>query len=60
VSYFLSVLGLALVLEGLPYLAFPSQVKDVVRRLPEFSDAALRGVGLAAIAVGMTLLFLVR
>ena len=58
--YFLSVLGMALVLEGLPYFAFPEKIKEFLSRMMPISDNKLRMLGLAFIAVGLILLYMAR
>jgi uncharacterized protein YjeT (DUF2065 family) len=59
-NYFLSVLGLVLVIEGFPYFAFPDQVKRFLAQVPALPDHYLRGFGLAALCLGMLLLYLAR
>ena len=55
----LAGLALMLVFEGvLPFLA-PRAWRETFRRIIELSDGQLRFVGLASIAIGMALLFMV-
>lgn len=56
-KYFICVIGMVLVLEGLPYFAFPSQIKDFLLKLPEVPDNRLRLYGSAAIAAGLVLVY---
>ena len=58
--YFLSVLGMALVLEGLPYFAFPEKVKEFLAKVLPLSDSKLRILGLGVIALGLFLLYVAR
>jgi len=58
--YFLSVLGMALVLEGLPYFAFPEKVKEFLARVLHLSESKLRILGLGVIALGLFLLYVAR
>lgn len=55
----LAGLALMLVFEGImPFLA-PRQWRETFRRVIELSDGQLRFVGLASMALGLVLLFLV-
>jgi len=59
-AYFLSVLGLVLVIEGLPYFAFPRKVKEWALILQEIPDGQLRIMGFIAMATGVILAYLGR
>lgn len=57
---FLAALGLAMVLEGIPYFAFPGHVKELAKRLPALPSTAIRLFGLSIIAAGMIIVYLGR
>ena len=57
-SYFLSVLGLALVIEGIPYFAFPDSMKSLLAKLPAFPARSLRIFGIASISAGLLLIYI--
>jgi len=57
-AYFLSVVGLALIIEGLPYFAFPERMKSLLEKLPAFPARFLRVFGVAAICVGLLLIYI--
>jgi uncharacterized protein len=57
VKYFICVIGMVLVIEGLPYFAFPSKIKAFLVKLPEIPDERLRLYGIAAITVGLALVY---
>ena len=57
---FLSALGLAMVLEGIPYFSMPGKVKEVARRLPSYPDRVLRLFGLAVMVTGLLVIYLGR
>jgi len=59
-NYFLCVLGMVLIVEGLPYFAFPARMKDWIARIATTSERHLRKVGLALMAVGLWLVYLGR
>jgi len=49
-------LGLALILEGLPYFLFPDRAARVLRWVDELGPTALRLMGLLGLIAGVTLL----
>jgi len=55
-----TVLGVLLVVEGIPYFAFPAKVREWALALQEIPDRSLRLMGLICMAVGLLVLFLVR
>jgi uncharacterized protein YjeT (DUF2065 family) len=57
---FITALGLALILEGLPYFLGPEAVKKLVGKLIELPPATLRFFGLAGIIAGLALVALSR
>ena len=52
-SLFFAALGLAMLLEGLPYLISPSGVRRYMATLQQAGDGVLRGMGFALIALGL-------
>ena len=56
-KYFLCVLGMVFVIEGLPYFTFPSQIKTYMRRLTEVPDTTLRILGAVAVTLGLLLVY---
>ena len=56
----LTLIGLILVLEGLPYAASPETMQRWLRQLTELSPAQLRGIGLVSMLLGFIVLFFVR
>jgi len=59
-KYFLSVLGMVLVLEGLPYFAFPEKVKEFLSRMTTIPENKLRMLGLIIIGLGLLILYVSR
>ena len=57
---FLAAIGLVLVVEGLVYGGFPGLAKRLAGEVLSMPDNALRIVGLAAIAIGVGIVWLVR
>ena len=56
-KFFLCVVGMVLVLEGLPYFAFPEKIKSLYLKLQEASDTNLRMLGLLAMVIGLLLVY---
>jgi len=56
-KYFLCVLGMVFIVEGIPYFAFPEKLKIYLARMLELPDASLRIMGLAAMVVGLVLVY---
>lgn len=57
-KYFLSLIALVLILEGMPYFLAPSGFKkwlDLVKGLP---DSYVRGIGLIFMLTGITILYI--
>jgi len=59
-KFFLCVLGLVMIVEGLPYFAFPAKMKEWLRRLLEIPDSPLRRFGFILMITGLFLVYLGR
>jgi uncharacterized protein len=57
-EFFLCVLGMVLIIEGVPYFAFPDKLKNYLGKIQEIRDSHLRIMGLAAMIVGLIFLYL--
>ena len=51
----LCLLGLVLIVEGLPYFAFPDKMKKWVAAIQELPNSHLRVMGLLAMGLGLVL-----
>jgi len=60
VQDFLAAIGLVLVVEGLVYGGFPGLAKKLATEVLSMPETALRIAGLAAIAIGVGIVWLVR
>ena len=56
-KFFLCVIGMVLVLEGLPYFAFPEKLKSLYLKMLEASDTTLRMMGFLAMVIGLLLVY---
>lgn len=59
-KFFLCVMGMVFVLEGLPYFVLPDKIKLYLVKLLETPDSTLRVVGLLVMMTGLFLLYLGR
>jgi len=57
-KFFLCVVGMVLVLEGLPYFAFPEKLKSLYLKIQEASDTNLRMLGFLAMVFGLLFVYL--
>jgi len=59
-KFFLCVIGMVFIIEGLPYFAFPERIKVYLAKMAETPDSSLRIMGLAAIIAGLVLVYFGR
>jgi uncharacterized protein YjeT (DUF2065 family) len=57
---FVTILGMILVLEGLPYFAFPHFFKVWIARILELPELQMRVYGLIAMLLGLLLVYVGR
>jgi len=60
VSTLFLAIGLVLVVEGLAYALAPSFIRRMAEELPKLGDEHLRIFGVAALAIGVGLVYLAR
>jgi len=60
ISLFLTALGLAMVLEGLPYFLFAEKMPKVLTMLLEQPPSGLRKLGAGALILGLVLVYFGR
>lgn len=59
-DYFLCVLGMVFLIEAVPYMIFPKQVKTLARHVESIPVATLQLIGLASALMGVVLVYLGR
>jgi uncharacterized protein len=59
-DYFLCVIGMVMIIEGLPYFAFPEKMKRLITSLLGMPERALRRFGLILMMTGLFLVYLGR
>lgn len=57
-EFFLCVLGMVMIVEGIPYFAFPDKMKIWVRKVLEMPDLQLRRTGLILMGLGLFLVYI--
>ena len=56
----ITLVGLILILEGLPYMAFPESMQDWLRQLSTFKPNRLRLIGALAVVAGLIICFVTQ
>lgn len=59
-KYLLSLIGLVLILEALPYVACPEAMQKWLRQLTTMDPGVLRVLGLLAMALGLFICYLTQ
>jgi uncharacterized protein YjeT (DUF2065 family) len=59
-KFFLCVIGMVMILEGVPYFAFPEKMKSWIVKVLELPDPTLRKFGLVLMALGLFLVYVGR
>ncbi|MDY6973575.1 MAG: DUF2065 domain-containing protein [Thermodesulfobacteriota bacterium] len=54
------LLGLVLIVEGLPYFAFPGKMKRFMLTVQEVPDSYLRTIGFIAMGLGLLVVYIFR
>ena len=59
-DFFLCVIGMVMIFEGLPYFAFPERMKAWVQKVVEMPESTLRVMGLVLISLGLLFVYFGR
>ncbi|MFH2218590.1 MAG: DUF2065 domain-containing protein [Pseudomonadota bacterium] len=57
-KFFLCVIGMVMVIEGLPYFAFPEKMKFWIEKILELPDGSLRKFGFVLMLTGLFLIYM--
>lgn len=57
---FVTLIGLLLVVEGIPYVLFPEGMQRWLAEVGRMPPRVLRGIGLTALALGLILCYLTQ
>ncbi|MCK5515398.1 MAG: DUF2065 domain-containing protein [Desulfobulbaceae bacterium] len=56
----LLLIGLILILEGLPYVAAPEGMRNWLKKLSEMDSGQLRSMGMIAMTIGLAICYVVQ
>lgn len=59
-EFFLCVIGMVMIIEGLPYFAFPNKMKSWIKKISGSPDSSLRRFGLVLMVLGLLLVYMGR
>lgn len=59
-DYFLCVIGMVMIIEGMPYFAAPTQMKRWMAKILEIAPGSLRRFGLVMMVAGLALVYMGR
>ena len=59
-EFFLCVIGMVMIVEGLPYFAFPGKMKGWVKKIINSPESTLRRFGLVLMVLGLSLIYMGR
>ncbi len=57
---FVTLIGLLMVVEGLPYFAFPEKMQALMRQIEKMNPDYLRLVGLVSTLVGLVICYIAQ
>ena len=57
-EFFLCVIGMVMIFEGLPYFAFPQKMKTWILKLLEVPEGTLRKFGFMLMLTGLGLIYM--
>ena len=57
---FLTLVGLVLIVEGLPYFAFPDKMKKWMRLIQDVPESQLRVMGFISMCIGLLIAYIFR
>ncbi|MFO7714770.1 DUF2065 domain-containing protein [Desulfosarcina sp.] len=59
-DYFLCVIGMVMIIEGVPYFAAPDQMKRWMAKIMEMAPGSLRRFGLVMMVTGLFMVYIGR
>jgi len=59
-NFILCAIGLVLILEGIPYFAFPEKMKQMLAKIPLMPTSTMRAFGMVAVGTGLILIYISR
>jgi len=56
-KFFFCVIGMVMIVEGLPYFAFPGKMKEMVQMMMGLEDVKLRKFGIVLMLAGLGIIY---
>ncbi|MBF0230629.1 MAG: DUF2065 domain-containing protein [Desulfamplus sp.] len=56
-EFFLCVIGMVMIVEGLPYFAFPEKMKEIIAAVTELPENSLRRFGAILMLLGLGVVY---
>lgn len=56
-KFFLCVIGMVMIVEGLPYFAFPEKMKEIILAVTQLPENALRRFGAVLMLLGLGVVY---
>ena len=56
-KFFFCVMGMVMIVEGLPYFAFPRKMREMVQMITGLDDTSLRRFGFFLMAAGLCVVY---
>ncbi|MCP4345230.1 MAG: DUF2065 domain-containing protein [Desulfobacterales bacterium] len=57
-DFFLCVIGMVMIIEGVPYFVFPDKMKFWIEKILEMSESEMRKLGLVLMLIGLWLVYM--
>lgn len=57
-KFFLCVIGMVMIIEGIPYFGFPEHMKQMMQKILTLPDNVLRKFGLVLMIIGLALVYI--
>ena len=59
-DFFLCVIGMVMIVEGFPYVAFPSKMKSWIMKVMEMPEGTLQRFGFILMIIGFSFVYMGR
>ncbi len=56
-KFFLCIVGMVMIVEGLPYFAFPHKMKEMIQMILSLDESALRRFGFVLMLAGLCIVY---
>ena len=57
-KFFLCVIGMVMIIEGVPYFGFPENMKQMMTKILEIPETSLRKFGFVLMVLGLLLVYI--